>query len=151
MKYLKPIRVVVAILFLLVTTSLFFNFNFLLSGKWDNFILSFQFLPSFLKLIRGVSFMATGFVASTLLALVFGRWYCSFICPLGILQDILIRINKFLLKKKKIKYTYKNSLPWLKYLVLSLSILSIMAGSGIMFIIFDPYSNFGRISTHVFA
>lgn len=150
MRYLKYIRIAIAIFFLIATTTLFFDFSFLLSGNWDEIILGFQFVPSLLKFIRGVSFLALGFIFFTILSLFLGRWYCSFVCPLGILQDIFIRLNKFLFKKKRIRYSYKNTLPWLKFVILGIAIIMLVLGFSIVFILLDPYSNFGRIVTHIF-
>ncbi len=149
MRYLKSIRVVTSIIFIVLTTILFLDFTNLLSGKWDNAILSFQFVPSLLKLFRGVSYVAIGFIGFTLLSFVFGRWYCSFVCPLGILQDIFIRINKFVFRKKRIKYSYHNSVPWLKHFVFVITLLFMLFGSTAMFILLDPFSNYGRIATHI--
>ncbi len=150
MKYLKNIRVGLALFFIIATTTLFFELSFLLESNWATSLLSFQFVPSFLKLIRGVSFIAIGFVGFTLLSFILGRWYCSFVCPLGILQDVFIRINKTLFKKRRLKFRYKNSIPWLKHVILVLAILFIVFGSTTIFILLDPYSNYGRIATHIF-
>lgn len=150
MRYLKTIRIAIALFFFVVTTALFFDFPFLLSGTWDDTILAFQFVPSFLKFIRGVSFLALGFMLFTVLSLFLGRWYCSFVCPLGILQDMFIRLNKFLFKKRQIRYKYKNSFAWLKFVILGITVVLLAFGFTTALIFLDPYSNFGRIATHIF-
>jgi len=83
-------------------------------------------------------------VALAVLTLVFGRIYCSVICPLGILQDLLAR-----LRRKKNKYSYSKEVRWLRYPVLALFIVAALAGVGSLFQLLAPYSAFGRIATMV--
>ncbi len=149
MRYLKSIRVGVAVVFLLATTLLFLDVEPLLKSKFDNVVLGFQLVPSLLKLIRGGIWLSLGFVAFSLLALVLGRWYCSFVCPLGILQDVLIRLHRRLAKIKRPKYTYRNSLPWLRHVLTLGAIVTLLMGSTAVLIWLDPYSNFGRMASHM--
>jgi ferredoxin len=146
---LKKIRFVVAVLCLLATTLLFFDIESLLKTKFDNIILGFQFVPSMLKFIRGGAWVSLGFIVFSLLSLIFGRLYCSFICPLGILQDALIRFNRWVSRKKKTQFTYRNSFNWLRHLLVITTILSMLLGSTALLIWLDPYSNFGRMASHI--
>jgi ferredoxin len=81
-------------------------------------------------------------VALVLLTVVFGRIYCSVICPLGILQDVLAR-----LRRKKNKYSYSKEVRWLRYPMLVVMVVALIAGVGSLFQLFAPYSAFGRIAT----
>jgi len=78
------------------------------------------------------------------LTLVFGRIYCSVICPLGVLQDLLARLNR-----KRNKYSYSKELRWLRYAVLVVFVVAAVAGVGSLFQLLAPYSAFGRIATMV--
>lgn len=75
------------------------------------------------------------------LTLLLGRVYCSVICPLGILQDILRRF------RRNARSTYR---PNRRYLRLA-ALLIFAAGLGLGFPalagLLDPYSAFGRIAT----
>ena len=79
------------------------------------------------------------------LTLVFGRIYCSVICPLGIMQDLLARF-----RRKKNKYSYSPEVRWLRYLVLGVFLVALVAGVGSIFQLLAPYSAFGRIATMLF-
>ncbi len=79
-----------------------------------------------------------------LLTLLFGRVYCSFICPLGILQDIVFRIRRWLAPKRFLKFS--RPVPWMRYGVLALLAACCVTGlAGLSLNWLDPYSIFGRI------
>jgi len=98
-----------------------------------------QFLPAVMALNVVVV------VVLIALTLVFGRIYCSIICPLGVLQDVLAR-----LRRKKNKYSYSKEVRWLRYPVLMLFIVALVAGVGVFFQLLAPYSAYGRIATMIF-
>ena len=79
------------------------------------------------------------------LTLIFGRIYCSVICPLGVFQDILARFHR-----KKNKYGYSKEVRWLRYPLLVLFIIALVAGVGSFFQLLAPYSSYGRIATMIF-
>ena len=83
-------------------------------------------------------------IALIVLTFVFGRIYCSVICPLGIMQDIFARLRPR--KNKKVgRYSYSPEVRWLRYPVLVLFILAVIAGFGSFVALLAPYSSFGRI------
>jgi polyferredoxin len=84
-------------------------------------------------------------VALIALTLVFGRIYCSVICPLGIFQDLMAR-----LRRKKNEYNYSKEVKWLRYPVLVLFVVAALAGVGSLFQLLAPYSSYGRIATMIF-
>ena len=61
---------------------------------WADRILFLQFVPSVIRFITIPALAAIGFIAILVLTALFGRVYCSAICPLGILQDVFARISK---------------------------------------------------------
>ena len=71
---------------------------------------------------------------------------CSVICPLGIMQDIFGWLGK---KQKKNRYTYSKELQWLRYPVLVVFVVLLLAGIGTLFQLLAPYSTFGLIATNV--
>lgn len=149
MRKLKNIRLFVALIFLLSTSLLFIDIETILKSRFDNVLLGFQFVPSFLKLLRGGAWVSIGFIVFSLLSLLIGRWYCSFICPLGIIQDLLIRFHRLFKKKKNSRFAYRNSLNWLRHIIVAATILSVVFGSTALLIWLDPYSNFGRMASHI--
>ena len=132
---LRKIRTVLAALSFLGLTLLFVDFTGTLH-TWLSWLAKIQLWPAVMALNVVVV------VALVLLTRVFGRIYCSVICPLGILQDLLAR-----LRKKKNKYTYSREVRWLRYPVLVLFIVAAVAGFGSLMQLLAPYSSFGRIAT----
>jgi ferredoxin len=107
-----------------------------------------QFVPSLLKFLTFFSVVAAGFILVLLLTLLFGRIYCSALCPLGIFQDFISRLGLFL-RKKKI-YRYSKPFNWLRFGILAIVILSVFTGSILLLNLLDPYSNFGKIFSVIF-
>lgn len=107
---------------------------------WLNWAPKLQFLEAVLALNVVV------IVALVVLTLVFGRIYCSVICPLGILQDIFGWLGK---KAKKNRYTSSKEKKWWRYPVLVVFIIAFVAGIGTLFQLLAPYSTFGLIVTNM--
>ena len=134
---LRKIRIVLASVMFVGITLLFLDFTGTLH-TWLGWMAKIQLLPAVMALNVVV------IVALAVLTLVFGRIYCSVICPLGILQDVLAR-----LRRKKNKYSYSKEVRWLRYPVLLLFVVAAVAGIGSLFQLLAPYSAFGRIATLV--
>ena len=135
---LKKIRTILAAVFFVLITLLFLDFTGT-AHHWLGWLAKIQFMPAVLALNVVV------IVALVLLTLVFGRIYCSVICPLGVFQDVLARF-----RRKKNKYSYSKEVRWLRYPVLALFVIALVAGVGIFFQLLAPYSSYGRIATMIF-
>ena len=68
-------------LFFAAITLLFLDFTGTVHA-WLGWTAKIQFLPALLALNAGVV------VALVVLTLLFGRVYCSVVCPLGVMQDV---------------------------------------------------------------
>ena len=101
---LRKIRLTFAIFFFVLITLLFLDFTGTLHA-WFGWMAKIQFLPALLALNIGVVIIL---IALTLL---FGRVYCSVICPLGVFQDVVSWLGK---KRKKNRYSYSPALSWLR-------------------------------------
>jgi ferredoxin len=84
--------------------------------------------------------------ALIVLTLVFGRIYCSVICPLGIMQDVFGWLGK---KSKKNRYTYSKQKHVLRIIFFGLMLAAIVLGGGTIVQLLAPYSAFGRICTNL--
>jgi ferredoxin len=135
---LKKIRTILAAVFFVLITLLFLDFTGTLH-HWLGWMAKIQFLPAVMALNVVVV------VALIVLTLVFGRIYCSVICPLGVFQDLLAR-----LRRKKNKYSYSREVRWLRYPLLVVFLIALVAGVGIVFQLLAPYSSYGRIATMIF-
>ena len=121
--------VLITLLFLDVTGTL---------HKYFGWLASIQFWPAFLALHVGViAFLVV-------LTLVFGRIYCSVICPLGVMQDVISRLHGM---RKKNRFTYSKEKRWLRYSVLAVFVVSALAGVNAVVSLLAPYSSYGRIAS----
>ncbi len=146
LKYLKKIRVVISLFFLLAVSILFLDLSFSIQSTFSEYPLYLQFIPSLLKFISVSTIAGFGFIIVIILTLLFGRVYCSSICPLGILQDVITYIRN---KIKPIQFLYSKSLTKTRYAFLFLSVISFLLGSVFALNLLDPYSNFGRILNNI--
>ena len=142
-KYLRPFRIITATVLLILTSSIFLDIREHIPIKLFNIILFPQFTPSLLKFIKTLSWMSVGFIFIILLSLLFGRIYCSFLCPLGIFQDII----SFFSKKFKFlkRYKFSKAYNYIRYSLLGLTIIFLFFNIIFFVTLLDPYSNFGRI------
>ena len=140
---LRRIRITLAVVAIIGITLLFLDVTGILY-PYLGWLAKIQFLPAVLALNVGV------IVALLLLTLLLGRIYCSVVCPLGILQDVLARLRPR--KNKKVgRYSFSPEVKWLRYPVLVLFIIALVAGVGSFVALLAPYSSFGRIATNLFA
>lgn len=134
---LRKIRVVLATVMLIGITWLFVDFTGT-AHQWFSWMPKLQLLEAILAL------NVVALVFLIVMTLVFGRIYCSIICPLGILQDIIGWVGK---KVKKNRYTFSKAVSWLRYTMLGVMVVALVAGIGSIVQLLAPYSAFGRIAT----
>lgn len=133
---LRKIRIAAAALFFAGITLLFVG----IGHQWWGWMAKLQFLPSCMAL----NFAAIAFVL--LLTLVFGRIYCSVICPMGVFQDLVIRVHKLLSPKgRKPKRHFIKEPRIVRYGVLALVIVTALTFSQLLLTILAPYSAYGRM------
>lgn len=135
---LKRIRKCLATVFFLLLTLLFLDFTGTLH-TYLGWMAKVQFLPAVLAL----NFVVIA--ALIVLTLIFGRIYCSVICPLGVMQDLMARVNR-----KKNHYCYSPAMTWLRWTMVAVLVGLLVAGMGSLAGIIAPYSSFGRIAQNLF-
>ncbi len=137
---MRYLRLLLAAASLSIVTLLFLSLSPAMT-KQLHWIVEIQFLPAFLAV--NVCVMLVLLV----LTLLFGRLYCSVICPLGIAQDAVTGIaSAFKSKKAKKKpFAYAPANNILRYGVLVLFIAALASGIGAVFAALDPYGAYGRI------
>ena len=138
---LRKIRIICAFLCFSLITLLFLDFTGSIHA-WFGWLAKIQFLPALLALNAGVV------IALILLTLILGRVYCSVICPLGVFQDIVSWIAG---KRKKNRFRYSPALTWLRYGVLAVFIIALVAGAGSLVALLAPYSAYGRMASNLLA
>ena len=142
---LRKLRITLATICFVLVTLLFLDFTGTLHA-WFGWLAKIQLLPALLALNVGV---VAGLIVLTLL---FGRVYCSVICPLGVMQDIFSWAGG---KHRKNRFRYSPALSWLRYTMLVLFIAALALGSGTIVAriatLIAPYSAFGRIASNLLA
>lgn len=134
---LRKIRIVMSSVTFALITLLFLDVTGSLHA-WLGWLAKIQFWPALL---------AMNFVVVALLivlTLVFGRVYCSVICPLGITQDIIWRLRG---AKRKRKGGFSPEKRWLRYGFLVVFVVATVAGFGVVASLLEPYSAFGRVAS----
>lgn len=143
--YLKGLRVLLAILFFIPITLYFVDFTNKLPDTLHA-LLHLQMVPALLAGMWGIV------IVLLLLTLIYGRIYCSVICPAGVLQDILARFSGRGRKKNKHKrwYSFHKAANLLRYSLLGIIAVLFLFGSTGLLLMLDPYSNLGRIASNIF-
>jgi len=149
MKYssLKKIRLSFAIVFFVIVCVLFLDFRHIIPEGFFRIFLWLQFVPSVIKYIGAGEAAALGFIAILILTFLTGRSYCSFLCPLGIMQDIISRAGGKI-KKRFRRFGFKKSHTILRYAILVLTVIITLTGGVYILSLLDPYSIFGRFMTY---
>ena len=131
---LRKFRVILATVFFVLITLLLLN----IGGdthRWLGWLAKIQLLPAVLALNVVV------IAALALLTLVFGRIYCSVICPLGVFQDIVSWIHG---RGKKNRFSYTPGKRWYRYPILLAYIVAVVFGMGSIVALLAPYGTYGR-------
>lgn len=144
---LRRIRIIFSSIIFICLFLIFIDIRSSIPVVYMNILLYLQFVPSVLKYINLETIAAGGFIVVLALTLLTGRSYCSFLCPLGIGQDVFSRIGgRF--KKKFRRYGYKKPFTILRYLILAVTLIVTMIWGIYMITLLDPYSIFGRFMTY---
>ena len=126
---LKHIRRLLALVFFLGLNWLFLDFTGT-AQHCVGWMAKLQFLPALL------AFNWIVVIVLVAITVLMGRVYCSVICPLGIMQDIISWISgKLKLDKNKRRFgrfSYENSkgLNILRYTIFGLFVVCLLAGFG---------------------
>lgn len=93
------------------------------------------------------------FVVWLIITLLFGRIYCSTICPLGTLQDIFARTNRLSapLAVPSRRYRYTKPLPRLRYLFLVIMLTALMIQNAFCIALLDPDTEFAVICSNLIS
>jgi polyferredoxin len=144
---LRRIRIVFSTLVFICFFLVFIDFKSIIPASYINILLYLQFIPSFIKFYDLQTLAASGFLFVLALTLLTGRTYCSFLCPLGIGQDLFSRIGG-ILKRRFRRYGLKKPFTVLRYSFLAITLIVVLIWGIYMITLLDPYSIFGRFMTY---
>ncbi|MDR1743596.1 MAG: 4Fe-4S binding protein [Dysgonamonadaceae bacterium] len=137
---LRKLRISLAFIVFVLMMLLFFDFT----GTFHRFfglLAKVQLMPAILAVNTVI------IIALVLLTLLFGRIYCSVICPLGVLQDLISHFSK---RGKKRPFNYSKPLTLLRWTIFAAFALLLVFAANYAALI-EPYSVFGRIAANIFA
>ncbi len=141
---LRRVRILLAVVMLLSVTALFLDFTGTLHA-WLGWTARVQFLPAVMAVNVAV---VLALVAVTLLA---GRVYCSVVCPLGVMQDVVSWLSGRVSRKRRYRFSYTRGHSVVRYAVLALFVIAMVAGIGSAAALIAPYSAYGRIAANLLA
>jgi len=144
---LRRIRIAFSSLILICFIAVFADITHAIPAEFINKLMFLQFIPSVIKFFDIQTIAVAGFLGILLLTLISGRTYCSFLCPLGIGQDLNSRIGGRI-KRKFRRYGFKRPHTILRYLILAATLIVTMVWGIYMITLLDPYSVFGRFMTY---
>lgn len=145
MRNLRRLRIALAAFSLLALTAVFLDFTGT-AAAWFDWTAKLQFWPSVLAL------SLASIVAILACTLLFGRVYCSVVCPLGIFQDLLI----FLRRLFGFRFAAEAEAPKARVLreCLRGGLAAIFLGGGFLGLHFqwlEPYAIYGRAASVLLA
>lgn len=110
-----------------------------------SFLAKLQIIPALLSFnlfVLGLWLMAT---------LLGGRLYCSFICPLGIMQEIFSYLGaKFRRQPKFVFRSPRNKVNNARYICVSIYAIALVGGLSYIVSFLDPYAIFSRLAANFF-
>ena len=136
---LRKIRIILALVSFTLLTLLLLDFTGTLH-HWFGWLARVQAMPAVLALNVIV------LVVLAVLTVLLGRVYCSVVCPLGIMQDLISRLRG---KKAQRRFSYSREKRWLRYIVLAIYVAVTIAGVGVITALLDPYGAYGRIAQNL--
>lgn len=146
---LRKIRIVLALLCLIGITLLFVGTG----HDWWGWLAKLQLMPATMRIIAGA---ALGNIAVVLciflLTWLFGRIYCSVLCPLGVFQDLVLWLRRTLgrwIKPLRKKFRFNKERRWVRYPVAALFIACIIVDLQLIVSLLEPYSAYGRMVSAV--
>ena len=138
-RILRRSRIIVAIVAFAIITGVLTSYGMDFARRWQ-VLVNIQFLPA------TFAFSITYLVGWMIVTLVFGRLYCSTVCPLGTLQDIFARLPR--LTSSHRVYRYCAPLTVWRNTALLMVVSSVLMGVSLLTTIIDPYSIYSRFAVY---
>ena len=136
---LRTIRIILAVFFFVSISFLFLDFTGTVNDGLG-WTAKLQILPAILSLNIAVM------IGIAIMTLIVGRFYCSTICPLGVMQDIVSWLAG---KRKKNRFIWSAGTKGLRYCVFFLFAVLVVftVGTSVyaLALLIEPYSAFGRM------
>lgn len=140
-RHLRHLRAAVALAVLALAALAFLDFGRLLPARVAAPVARLQLVPALLRLPARAAVVTV--LALALLTLLLGRVYCSTLCPLGTLQDVLIRLGAGLRRRPRFRSVRPPAAVQLGVAALAGALAA--AGWLLPLDLLEPWSAFGRV------
>lgn len=133
-KSLRIIRIIIAVFAMLAPALA-------LVAGWNSVFARMQIM---MAIITGAAFWLFVWIIATV---IYGRIYCSTVCPLGTLQDCVAAIGRVFKRRGRFRanYHFHKPLGRVRLTVLVIVIACVLCGWTLIPLLLDPYSAFARI------
>jgi len=141
----RRLRILAGVVVLALVSIAFMGRDFAWMPQWSALLSTFQIGPVVLRLMTHPITLSVLVIAALLagLTLLYGRVYCSFLCPFGVAQDWLVAALR-LFRLRKYDYRPLPKLRWLHYSVLFVVVAGLILGVAFPLLLLDPYAMTGR-------
>jgi len=136
-KSIRLVRIIISLIAMVVPTWS------LLAGYESVFVR----MQVFTSLLAGV---AVCLIFWAIVTLIYGRIYCSTVCPLGTLMDCVSASRRKILHRRP-EYRHCAPSSRTRIVFLFLAIIAIVSGSAFLPTVFDPYSAYSRMVEELVA
>ncbi len=142
-RLLRYTRITVEAICALLLTALLVDYS-MGTARIAGWLARIQFLPACLSMSFGIIAFWLGFT------LIFGRVYCSTVCPLGAFQDLIARMPSLSRRKKpfRLRRNYTPPQTAVRYAALAILAAGLMGATFILSYI-EPYTVYSRISVYL--
>ena len=130
-KSVRIIRIVVSLLAMGVPT-------WALIAGYDSVFVRMQILTA---LLSGVAFVLIFWAVVTL---IYGRLYCSTVCPMGTLMDCVGFASRKIRRKSK-SFSYLSPSNRTRSVFLLITLITLLSGISLVTTLLDPYSAYARM------
>lgn len=146
---LRKIRICLAALCFVGITLLFVG----IGRDWWGWLPKLQFLPATMRVISGATLGNVAVLLGILLlTFLFGRIYCSVLCPLGVFQDLVLWVRRTLgrwIKPLRKRFKFNKERKVVRYIFFGIMLAAFVADIQIVVALLGPYSAYGRMVSSV--
>lgn len=141
--WLRPLRIAVSLAVLAGTVALFLDLHGALPSAFAQALLALQPVPALVGAAEGLAWAALGLLLVLLLTALWGRVFCSFLCPLGTYQDIVARLAGWW-RGSAARVHWEAARDGVRYGVLLAVAVAAALGLLLPLALLDPFASFGR-------
>ncbi len=146
---LRKTRICLAALCFIGITLLFVG----IGRDWWGWLPKLQFLPATMRVLAGATLGNVAVLLGILLlTLLLGRIYCSVLCPLGVLQDLILWLRRTLgrwIKPLRKRFKFNKERKAVRYIFLGVMLAAIVADIQLVVALLGPYSAYGRMVSSI--